>query len=225
MVSAVRSGMDLGNAKLAGNRQGQLTALTNLASAMAGGNPYQQTNRTATRGQLPTAGQMVSAARSGMDLGNAKLAGNRLGQLTALTNLASTMAGGDPYQQTNTRASGAGSLSLGSDVGGYVTLTSMEMSAYTDGKAYDVLTILPDDKTYGQFVYEYGIPLENARSLLATGYALAADTSAWGGNPRKMISWRSYPVSVGSRIKMAIEWKKWQMVNTPLANRYENRRP
>ncbi|RYZ63176.1 MAG: hypothetical protein EOP09_18125 [Proteobacteria bacterium] len=101
------------------------------------------------------------------------------------------------------------------------------MSVYTDGKAYDILTLLPvDGDSGGEWCYQYGIPLSNARSLLATGYALAGTRSDYGaGNPRQIISWSSRSVSTGSSIKMGIEWKKGTMVNTPLTYRYETQKP
>lgn len=113
------------------------------------------------------------------------------------------------------------------DIVGQVQLGSAEIAAYTDGKAYNVLTLLPvDGNSGGEWCYQYGITIDNARSVLATGYALAADRSAYGpGNPRQIISWESVRVSQGSRIKMGIEWKKGQMVNVPLRYRYESSPP
>ncbi len=133
--------------------------------------------------------------------------------------------------QSSNQSANAGLLgnrpNNGKDIIGYVTLTSTEMSVYTDGYAYDVLTLMPttDGKSGGDWVYQYGIPVGNARSLLATGYALAGKVSAYGsGNPSQSISWQRKSVRVGSTIKMGIEWKRNQAAPKAFSNRYANKR-
>lgn len=104
-----------------------------------------------------------------------------------------------------------------------VKLGDMEMAAYTNGKAYDILNLMPttDGTSAGEWVYQYGLTYDQARSFLATGHAMAGEVSAYGaGNPRQMISWRGYSVRSGQTIKMGQEWKRGTMAVTPYPNRY-----
>jgi len=189
---------------VAGDIAGQIVADTRQRSFAMGGNPD-------SISQGPTTGQQVAGVfLAGAGLGAAS--NNDYGMAQQLLNQASTTMAGKPSAQ------GAG----GKDIIGNVTLGDSEISAYTDGKAYDIITMMPttDGASAGEWCYQYGIPVGNARSLLATGYAMAGDRSAYGsGNPQQSISWRSYPVRKGQKIKMGMEWKRGQAVVTPFANR------
>lgn len=171
--------------------------------------------------------------------GMAQIVQSALGSYQAGLQIGSALKGGNPgslmpmmplmplMSSSATTASRTRANAQARDIVGNVQLGALEMSAYTDGKAYDVLTLMPVGGTSGgEWCYQYGIPLGNARSLLATGYALAAEKSAYGaGNPRQMISWQSRPVRQGDTINMGIEWRAGQMVSTPLTHRYEFSKP
>ncbi|MCU0791740.1 MAG: hypothetical protein MUE42_02555 [Opitutaceae bacterium] len=97
-----------------------------------------------------------------------------------------------------------------------VIVDAAMMSAYTDGRAYDVLVLLPYGSSAGEFCFQYGIPKANALSLLEHAYAVAGDTSTYGsGSPRRQISYRSYPISVGQTLRMGVEFKPGQFVTKP----------
>ncbi len=179
-------------------------------------------NRTLTMGGNPdtthqgsTTGEQVAAAfMAGAGLGAAS--NKEYGLAQQFLNQASASLAGKQSSQGG----------AGKDIMGNVTLGDSEMSAYTDGKAYDVITMMPttDGKSAGEWCYQYGLPVGNARSLLATGFAMAGDRSEYGpGNPRDSISWRSYPVRKGQTIRMGMEWKRGQAVVTPYPNRQATR--
>jgi hypothetical protein len=101
-----------------------------------------------------------------------------------------------------------------------VPVDSLMITAYTDGKAYDLLVVVPYNgpggKTAGEFCFYYGMTKANALTLLQNSYAATGTLSAYGaGNPRAQISYRSYPVSLNQSIKYGMEWKVGQMVFKP----------
>ncbi|RYD37855.1 MAG: hypothetical protein EOP87_02755 [Verrucomicrobiaceae bacterium] len=128
------------------------------------------------------------------------------------------------FEQAGKSLSGQGKGSAGGNSSvANVRLGDMEMAAFTNGKAYDILNLMPttDGASAGEWVYQYGLTYDQAKSFLATGYAMAGEVSAYGpGNPRQMISWRSYGVRSGQTIRMGQEWKRGTMAVTPYANRY-----
>jgi hypothetical protein len=105
------------------------------------------------------------------------------------------------------------------------TLTSMEMSAYTDGYAYNVQTLIPA-QTMGEFIVYYGVTKEMAQDLLETGYSIAGDRSEYGpGNPQTTISWQRIKVGVGSRISVGSESQARTMPPRKFGNPYHTNKP
>ncbi len=97
-----------------------------------------------------------------------------------------------------------------------VTVDSQMMTAYTDGMAYDVLTLVPQPGSAGEFAFFFGVPRGNAASLLANGFSAAGTNSAYGpGNPQQQISYRAYPVREGQTIRYGREIKTGQVVKKP----------
>jgi hypothetical protein len=97
-----------------------------------------------------------------------------------------------------------------------VDVDSRMITAYSDGYAYDVLTLLPQPGSGGEYTFLYGQTKDNAKSLLETGYQLAGSNSTYGtGNPRQQISYRKYPIREGQKIKYGIDVRAGQFVNKP----------
>lgn len=119
------------------------------------------------------------------------------------------------YERQTGNVGGGGTVAAGPRSDGtvprsQVTVTQAMMQSYSDGYAYDILTLLPrpGGRTSGDFCFQWGLPLAQARSLLESGFAIAADRSALraGLNPQAVISWRRYRISPGQQITMGIEF-------------------
>lgn len=110
-----------------------------------------------------------------------------------------------------------------------VALTALELRSYTDGYAYNIQAVLPPPggRSAGEFCLMYGLTQENARSLLATGYALAGDRSIYGpGDPRQIVSWERVPLRDGATIPMGVQWQTGVMPAAPrFSHRYTDHRP
>ncbi len=101
-----------------------------------------------------------------------------------------------------------------------VPVDSLMLTAYTDGKAYDLLVVVPYNgpggKSAGEFCHYFGMTKANAQTLLQNSYAATGTRSQYGaGNPRAQISYRSYPVSLNQNIKYGMEWHVGKMLTKP----------
>ena len=110
-----------------------------------------------------------------------------------------------------------------------VTVDSAFLSTYSDNRAYDVLVWVPNaidplalEVVAGAPLYQYGISLENARSLLENSFAVTQSELEEPVPAETLISWRSYPIRTGDNIVFGLEWVRGKSNSQiePFENRY-----